>query len=246
MNVKTEIREKPILFSTEMVKAILEGRKTETRRVIKPQPELLAGKGLLAVYEYKGYVATPLNIDDEFINKRNLAPYQVGQRLWVRETFCMGCYDAPSWSNGGTGDCDPMYFGKDAIPKEKFDSIIVDYKADLSPQDQLEKGIFYPSIFMPRWASRINLEVTGIRAERLQEISEDEAKAEGAEWCGANDERGDERCYYDGFVDLWNRINGKKYPWLSNPWVWVIQFRVLSKGAIMIINDIVLSQNKRG
>ena len=165
------MKERPIIFSTPMVKAILDGRKTQTRRVIKDQP--------------------PLSMRDMFKPKNLKCPYgQVGDRLWVRETFkpynCMGGFA---------------------------------YKAD----GDLSTGFpWKPSIHMPRGASRITLEITESRAERLQDISEEDAKAEGVKCCpnAVSD-------YKHHFMILWDSINGKKYPWDSNPWVWVISFKVV-------------------
>lgn len=180
------MKERPILFSTEMVKAILDGRKTMTRRVIKPQPE----------YTECSYT----------VRLRSKCPYGViGDRLWVRETY---------------------------FPNEGQTPNII-YKADWN--DRHETGIIFacawkPSIFMPRKYSRITLEITNIRVERVQEISEEEAKKEGV---------GDPYDYQDGdyydvldfdgveinkcaFAGLWDSINGKKYPWTKNPYVFVI------------------------
>ncbi len=174
--------EKPILFSGPMVKAILEGRKTMTRRVIK-----FNASGRVQAHGKQWH------IDDS--NVVLGAPYQPGDHLWVRETWV---HIEP--------DIHPMYRA--------------DYKST-TQLAQLALGFKWrPSIFMPRWASRITLEVTGVRAERLQEITETDAISEGVKggschpdfWVGA-------------FRDLWDSINGKKHPWESNPYVWVYEFR---------------------
>ena len=197
------MKEHPVLFSTEMVKAILKGRKTQTRRVIKPQPYFDNG-----LYD-QGWIWEGLHHNDETDLKKLIVmsgkcPYgQVGDRLWVREAFCNLCPDEQ-------GFC---------------------YKADRehNPASDLCAAEWKPSIFMPRWASRTTLEITGIRVERLQEITHEDAIAEGAEFMPAAKLR-KERLTVPQivFAGLWDSINGKKYPWASNPWVWCIEFKRLS------------------
>jgi hypothetical protein len=186
-----EVREKPILFSGPMVKAILEGRKTQTRRVIKPQPD------------YFEVMGQPISWDKGALNP----PYgKIGDRLWVRETFANLPYLHP-------------------LPHHK-----ISYRADGEIQ-MFGSEKWKPSIFMPRWASRITLEVTGVRVERLQDISEEDAIAEGApvedfygEWLVPDPMPQKPSQWYR---DLWDKINAKKCPWSSNPWVWVISFKRL-------------------
>jgi hypothetical protein len=185
------MKEYPILFSTQMVKAILEGRKTMTRRVVKPQPE--------AKYSNGDWYADRYNHTDDWCfwgerdtEVRNICglplfrcPYgQTGDRLWVRETFVPDARGKPIYR----ADCD---------------SGVIAWK---------------PSIFMPRNFSRITLEITNVRVERLQSITAMDATKEGSYLATDKD---DER----GFVNLWDSINGKTYPWASNPWVWVIEFK---------------------
>jgi len=169
--------EHPILFNTDMVKAILDGRKTQTRRIIKPQPFL----------------------GDKFQNYEpqvGKCPYGYeGDRLWVRETFA-----------------EPFGKGMGVI-----------YRADYGENLHTWK----PSIFMPRWASRITLEVTAVRVERLQEISGKDAQQEGFPWhgIGATLQFG-YRPPLTWFSDLWDSLNAKRgYGWSNNPWVWCISFR---------------------
>ena len=117
------------------------------------------------------------------------APYQTGDLVWVRETFGPGIGDSPA-------------------PQRVY----VAYRANGEYPERLRAThVWRPSIFMPRWASRLTLRVTDVRAERLQDICEEEAVEEGA--LGVDD-----------FSALWDSINGKKYPWSGNPWVWVITF----------------------
>lgn len=120
------------------------------------------------------------------------SPYQIGSTLWVRETFCIDKMD------DDCGDGRPFYKASEEHP-------------EIFPK-------WKPSIFMPRWASRITLEITNIRVERLQEITPEDCRKEGSHWATDIDDEG-------GFVNLWDSINGKKYPWSSNPWVFVIEFK---------------------
>lgn len=193
------MRERPILFSAPMVRAILEGRKTQTRRVFKlPRrmewyPDLggeregwycdIGGRGWWHVSE----TACPYG-----------AP---GDRLWVRETW--GLYQ-----HQFDHEChDVIYRADDQRP-------IVDR--------------WRPSIHMPRWASHIDLEVTGVRVERLQDISEADAMAEGVPEAIPFETPG---FYRQGFHDLWESINGAG-SWDANPWVWVVEFqRIVKEGA---------------
>lgn len=189
------MKERPILFSTPMVRAILNGSKTQTRRIVKPQP-----------FE----VRHGLPFTMEGLPTRSIScPYgQAGDRLWVRETF--GLY----------GD------------KEQH---VLHYRAT-HHRDGAGMG-WKPSIHMPRWASRITLEITGVRVERLHEINESDAVAEGVErytgdqnyWRDyfANPNGSDRRSCLtakESFCSLWSEINGAG-SWDANPWVWCIEFR---------------------
>lgn len=190
-------KERPILMTAESVKAILDGRKTMTRRVVKPQP---GDK----VWEYQfpsGSWGWMSNRSHQYgMNTAHIFPYgQIGDRLWVRESFFLGGINPNEW---------------------------VWCKADTRESD-LDKFIWKPSIFMPRWASRLTLEITEVRVERLQEISLEDIKKEGAyfdsEFAGANAIMNAFTPKLN-FINLWDSINGKKYPWSSNPWVWVVRF----------------------
>ena len=190
--------ERPILFNGEMVRAILDGRKTQTRRIVKPQPGAQMEQVLI---NNRGEWPCPLG--------------QVGDRLWVRETFqpFLDAYDI---------DCMPnvdYQTGKGyKISYPATDGI--DEFQDIDSGDI--KSTCKPSIHMPRWASRITLEITDVRIERLQSISEADAKAEGvepAECCLA---------HYHGFSKLWQNVYGSE-SWEANPWVWVIEFRRVEK-----------------
>ena len=212
---------RPILFNTEMVRAILEDRKTETRRVIKPQPNILKFDPIIMSGKY-GY-------RDEH-GKLYKCPYgQVGDRLWVRETW----FSFPSHDN--LKPCEIPH--TESI--ESMHENDIDYLA--SPIEFYNRGRIRQSIFMPRWVSRITLEITEIKVERVQDITEEGAMAEGilSHNKGGPDRIG--RIMYasrDGshseweltaakaFERLWDSINKKRgFGWESNPWVWVVKFR---------------------
>ena len=216
-------KERGILFSAPMVRAILEGRKTQTRRVVKPDPpdhiDRLHNGELSKRFPY------PLEDDDgnpcgfgfqDDNNRFWRCPYgQTGSRLWVKETHSFWCHSFESvgveYAAGG-------------------DDKIVEFPNKLgmpSLDVQCRKNIGggrrkRPSIFMPRWASRITLEIESVRVERLQDITEADARAEGVP---ADTRDGFSRAAY---VTLWESINGKG-SWAKNPWVWVIDFRPIKK-----------------
>lgn len=188
--------EKPILFSGEMVRAIFDGRKTQTRRVIKVRtsdnkmvrpfpPWWIEEDGIL--YQQDEY--------GDYYDMVNFCPYgDPGDRLWVRET---------------------AWYGPQPDRAE--------YDADMDDIAR-ESALFYgakkkPSIYMPRWASRITLLIKDVRVERLQDINVDDAIAElGGYAQGIANE-----CVH--FMELWDSINAKRgYGWDTNPWVWVIEF----------------------
>ena len=181
--------ERPIMMTSESVRAILDGRKTQTRRVMKPQPELRCN-----FYEFGGAgwscsITSITPIDGHSLYYA--CPYGVpGDRLWVRE----------SWTSSGMALYWKATDGADRVANWN------------SP------------IFMPRWASRLTLEVVSVRVERLTDISDSDCYAEGI-ISPQNDILGEP---YYSFKDLWDSINAKRgYPWSSNPWVWVISFRVV-------------------
>lgn len=174
----TNVTERPILFSGPMVRAILDGRKTQTRRVVKPQPP--EGGGPITVERYEPAIVDrwgEIQPGPEIFGAYNeewgcVCPYgEPGDRLWVRETWrpifipaCGENDDAWSWTVKYAAGGDD--FATDDVP------------GDWTYPKQAERGNV-PGIHMPRWASRITLEVTGVRFERLQEITEDDAVREG-------------------------------------------------------------------
>lgn len=202
-------KETPIIFSTLMVQAILSRTKTQTRRIIKPQPD---DSGLWNDDKYPRGLDSLLTgwngvTDDTAESKEFKCPYgKVSDILWVRETFLI-------------------------LPPN-----MVFYKADI---ENKATGKWKPSIFMPKIACRIRLKITNIRVEKLQDISEEDAIAEGIiavqrpggfgfglkkEWDYKFPLH--ERTPIDAYRMLWDKINGK-HSWDTNPWVWVIEFKIL-------------------
>lgn len=205
------MKEKPILFSGEMVRAILEGRKTQTRRIVKFTKWMHSGEifhAIEAMNLSSNKCIIKRGVCDGITDKWNYPYGAAGDRLWVRETWCA----EPEYDMVKPSD----------IP---LDSPIW-YRAQAD--DDLSK--WRPSIFMPRWASRITLEITNIRVERLQDISKSDAISEGVKPC--DDESHHEIpfgcvCEVDRFKSLWDSINADRAPWESNPWVFVIEFKKL-------------------
>ncbi len=206
----TKTKERPILFSGPMVLALLAGTKTQTRRLVKADVNSLSHPVLMDNEEPAYWAWSHTHV---------VCPYGVpGDRLWVKETFhydnsaYVAQYkDAPWLGMPDAGNAETFYRASEKNP-------------EIFPR-------WKPSIFMPRWASRITLEVTGVRVERLNDISEEDAKAEGVTikmdahvaaeiagkpWTPATME----------YWHLWESINGKG-SWALNPWVWVITFREL-------------------
>lgn len=203
------MKERPILFSGPMVRAILGGRKTQTRRVVKPQPN--------GEIDNLGDGQTLISLSS---NKTWICPYgQPGDRLWVRETW---------WHDG--------------ISSKEPSSVCYRDSGEMPGYMRLAGDTWRPSIHMPRWASRITLEITQVRVERLTDITEEDACAEGIEpprctKCGYT--KWDAQFHMDHnlcgkpnpesavpvFAGLWDSINCKLgFGWDTNPWVWVIEF----------------------
>lgn len=197
------MKERPILFSGPMVRAILDGSKTQTRRIIN-------GVDNGNCLQVKRSTKTRVGEKTHVLDARALCPYgQPCDKLWVREAFC------PDWADHG-----PIY------KADGGSAIEAGY-----PREPRWK----PSIHMPRKLSRITLEITGVRIERLHEISEMDAFAEGvdtegddynraehAQLGGAQIEGGSPAVF--AYKGLWESINGAE-SWTANPWVWVIEFR---------------------
>lgn len=207
-------------MSGPMVRAVLDGRKMQTRRVMKPQPVRLTDVPgeCESAWTWNEKVETYESGFRDLL--RAHCPYgQPGDRLWVRETFIAAT---------GVGGYAP---GVDPDKTPLGPTINVIYRADDGPNERTAKG-WKPSIFMPRQLSRLTLEITGVRVERLSAISEDDAINEGCEptslpcvdgegeW---SSRRIGARVHY---ATLWDSLNAKRgFGWDVNPWVWVIVFR---------------------
>lgn len=234
------MKERGMIFNGEMVRALLDGRKTQTRRPVK-----LPHTDRDAMCELSGNeLAGELSAG----NYRNSPHGKPGDRIWVRETF-----------QGPLFDFDLMdSYCKDSTPFEKPEFCV--YKADGVPapefydaDDELHCR-WRPSIHMPRWASRITLEITDVRVERLNSISEEDAQREGVHtevWdqtvVARNYAASDEffqfwsddmpnfvemnELYRSSFRSLWESIYGAEN-WQANPWVWVIEFKRVEGGAV--------------
>lgn len=230
------MRERPIIFSAPMVRAILDGRKTQTRRLITPQPSheqhhewrgklIYEGEHRLWCWRQHTY-DNIWDFGDSSHDRRRMAACcpngTPGDRLWVRE----------SWSHDGPDLNSVRAAHEDASPDLGYGPY---YRATEVSPDTLR---WISPLFMPRWASRITLEITDVRVQQLQEISEEDARAEGCTgrdpepvaeggtiyaWRG----RSSAPCPRAHFLTLWDAINGKRCPWSSNPWVWAISFRKL-------------------
>jgi hypothetical protein len=203
------MKERPILFSAPMVRAILDGSKTQTRRIVKPQfasdavpAEMCAetAEGWQTIGHSGMWWCDAAGCADDAIR----CPYGIpGDRLWVRETFA-------EFIDYDLIDGRSVELGRDFV-----------YRAD--GEDQKRHTAWRPSIHMPRAASRIDLEITGVRVERLQDISEADAVAEGVEPFINSD--GDMiETATTMYERLWEQINGAG-SWEANPWVWVVEFK---------------------
>lgn len=206
------MKEHPILFSGAMVRAILVGRKTMTRRVMKPQP-----KGAPDNVRAIEVIAAEMLAGD-------CCPYgQPGDRLWVRETW-RPAYDANLF-------CCVEYRADGTRRKPALGALTEDQGhrfADDCPDDPDLNVKWRPSIFMPRWACRLVLEVTAVRVERLQDITEEDADAEGLRCGMANPVSPFEYDWRGHWISLWDSINAKRgFGWDVRPWVWVVSFRRL-------------------
>lgn len=223
---------KPILFNTEMVRAILDGRKTCTRRLPRKQIE----EKYLEYEEWVCAVAPPGSTwlsEKEFYEE--YPPYQLGDILYVRETW--QCWRAHRYEATADirfragGDDVRLQFANgntDSINRSDYDAFINKWFSDY--------GEWKPSIFMPKEAARIWLKVTNVSVERLQNIIEDGAKAEGANWKNGKNVGWEEKMWrtaIERFAKIWDSTIKKsdldRYGWNANPLVWVIEFERCEK-----------------
>ncbi|EDA9109628.1 hypothetical protein A4N98_23320 [Salmonella enterica subsp. enterica serovar Gdansk] len=215
------MKERGMIFNGEMVRAILDGRKTQTRRIMKNQP---AG-------DYPETPALIRNVGTGFqwhglygeSSIFNCPLGSIGERIWVRETYQGPLFDYEQMES----------YLEDSSKFEKPDFCV--YRADGNPaqefydaDDNLHCG-WRPSIHMPRWASRITLEITDVRVERLNAISEEDAQAEGVQ-PACYEITPPEAAYRVSFGEVWRGIYGEE-SWAANPWVWVIEFKRVEGGA---------------
>ncbi len=218
------MKERGMIFNGEMVRAILDGRKTQTRRSMKPQPANDIARGTFPNTEAYGWVSS---MKHKFgSTTAHFCPFgQPGDRIWVRETFQGPLFDfeqMESYLDDNSKFEKPEFcqYAADGKPAPEY------YDAE----DNLHCG-WRPSIHMPRWASRILLEITDVHVERLNSISEEEARSEGV----ARLREGYWKNYQPGwtqhqlsargsFATLWDSIYGSG-EWDRNPWVWVITFK---------------------
>lgn len=220
------MRERPILFNAEMVRAVLDGKKTQTRRVVKPSrhqkhySDIKHGHSTPSEYNNMAKIAVDLKQAIDL----DCCPYgKVGDQLWVRETFAIP----------------QVYNAMSAIEAQNVcpSPLSVLYRCD-GENPNLSYLRWRPSIHMPRWASRIQLEITNIRVERVQDINGSDALSEGVAYYDPEKRTAQWKDYLkDGemvftpqasFRSLWDSINAKRgYGWDKNPWVWVVEFKVI-------------------
>lgn len=215
--------ERPILFSGPMVRAILDGKKTQTRRVLSPQPMTpvarfalvgTGGKSQAAWFGARDAIGNPVMafaVGKHSVKDDARCPYgEPGSTLWVRERFSFR-------DHGPIGDPD-------------LDTSECWYWADGNEPTHGNWSKPKPSIHMPRAASRLTLRIVSVRVERLRDISHDDAVAEGVQTVAIAVTHGGEVCgggavtAREQFAALWDSINAKRAPWSSNPWVWCIEF----------------------
>lgn len=226
------MKEKPILFSGPMVRSILDGRKTQTRRVIK-HPHLTSenefdpynGSGAMDDFDCGFVFYTVPKCGDRIAVK---CPYgEAGDRLYVRETW---------WDNcpGYGPDKSQLYYRADGIPDFEGEEAEIRWS---------------PSIHMPRWASRITLEIISVHVQRLTDIDEEDCLREGILMHDGRYGVGDDyfRYFYKNpiaaFAELWDSINGKTYPWELDPWVWVVEFKIVTPIVGILKNGKRLEEN---
>lgn len=209
---------KPILFNTEMVRAILDGRKTCTRRILKggiPFDEKAEYWNVLKKGEWSGPICV-----EHFI--KQFSPYKQGDILYVRETWThFECWNCEGDEEGNCVE-EPHI----SVLQKQGGCYLYRATSEISGDAR-----WHPSIHMPKEAARIWLKVTDVRVERLQDITDDGAKAEGANWKNGRNVGWEEkmkRTATERFAEIWDSTIKKsdidRYGWEANPWVWVIEF----------------------
>ncbi len=237
--METKVKERPIIFSAPMVRALLAGTKIQTRRIIKVQPDderyristLMSTTGDRR-NEGRHFWGRYSAIGNSLLSRSEgyfPCPYgQPGDRLWVRETSLISPKNFADYT-------DYSYFDT-----EGHGRIVQHLATSPNRKAATDLGVTKatPSIFMPRWASRILLEITAVRCERLQDITEADAvnegvnvvnigKTKGVEYENYLDEDFFEYFAKDSYATLWEKINGLR-SWATNPWVWVVEFKQIA------------------
>lgn len=204
------MKDLPILFSGPMVKAIFDGRKTMTRRLVTPQPTP-CGKGFWHWEKRHGMVWSLEQLTQAIAEGSR---FQVGRRMWVRET----CWIWGQWVRNGVTATGRQKWRFRAIGQR----VVYERPAETAKRGGEGWG-FRHARYMPRWASRLTLAITAHRVERLHEITEDDARAEGV-FVMPRPPRSGGPSFVSSFAALWDEINGERAPWSSNPWVEVVSF----------------------
>lgn len=227
------MKERGMIFNAEMIRALLDGRKTQTRRIMKVQPS----SGVrISPFVKSGF--------EDGHGKELSCPFgQPGARIWVRETWADvnhdGCPAVAYRADGEVRDLHEDDGDEDDPRLEKY--WFAAWYPDLISGTE---GNWTPSIHMPRWASRITLEITDVRVERLNSISEEDAAAEGVgsalwfaakgvpeeEWASLGEHGAERASHINTFATLWESIYGTS-SWQANPWVWVLEFKRVDGGA---------------
>lgn len=245
----TAIKSRPIPFSAPMIRALLEGRKTQTRRIVKPQPLGFADTDQIAGWESGNTALRGTKGNYHLVKLHESAnrmlscqgiprdvdyfcPYgKPGDRLWLRENFRLPkSLNAMNCTQVAERMLDLGYTAPWAPIRYESDGATINATERTNSPHSLwggDWGRLRVARFMPRWASRITLEITDVRVEHVQEISEEDAEAEGIRrteggwWAGPRDNYMVPSAAYR---ELWDSINGAG-SWSSNPWVWVITFK---------------------
>lgn len=217
--------ERPLPMRPHEVKAVLRGEQTQFRRICKHQPEHVWGYGVHQSDKvFRAHVRFPGESQpDPYIK----CPYgKPGDQLWVKETWCRRFEEPNGFVYNPDGYLDPSccHYAADGYEVKCVDGDgFTEYR-----KDGRMKSPWTPSIHMPRWASRIQLEITNVRVERLNAISEDDCEAEGYEFIPWGEQP--EPDAHGWYRDLWESIHGKG-SWQLNPWVWVVEVKQVNGGA---------------
>lgn len=211
----SQAKERPILFSGHMVRAILNDQKTVTRREIKPS--MRSADNSFELHQQEDESWRPMHTFDESCMDAKgtehpiVCPYgQPGDRLWVREAWLADA-QLDSIAPRDLSQGEPIFYPADGSSRQTGCAMV-------------SQGRGRPSIHMPRWASRILLEITAVRVELLQDISEEQAEAEGVGFLRHAPDADETLTAAQLFECLWSSINGDE-SWSGNPWVWVVEFK---------------------